>query len=204
MGDSKKNKIKRYFFVDMENVHRDGLKGVEDLTSKDCVRIYYSNPLENVPMYIHKQIVSSKARFEYIQVDMPIKNAADCMILFDLQAIAGENEHAEFFIISKDSDFDRPIVDFCEKKFKVKKLPEISGKENKQKEAEVREFIDKHFNDIEISGDREEIIAQTVRAIVHGKTRSQVNNSLMKIYDHDSIKMIFNEIKPLIKDLPGK
>ena len=201
MGDQK---FKRYFFVDMENVHRNGLTGIGELTSKDCVRIYYSNPLENIPLELHMQIMACAAKFEYIRVDLPIKNAADCMILFDLRDIAVEHKKSEFIIISNDSDFDKPIEGFRERSIDAKKLSDINVKEALEKEEQVRKFIDEHFKDITITGDRAKIIEKTVRAVVKAKTRSEVNNNLMKIYDHDSIKMIFNELKPLIKDLPGK
>ncbi len=226
MGD---NKFKRYYFVDMENVHRSGLRGIDKLSSKDCVRIYYSNPLENIPIILLKQMMQSNAKFEYIEVEVPIKNAADCMILFDLRDIASENKKAEYIIISNDSDFDKPIEDFKTKKIDAKKqtdlanikkndkkLSENDKQEKKQsaprrkttkkteREQEVRSFIDEHFNNIQISGNRNAVIEETIKVVLNGKSRSQINNDLMKIYDRDSIKMIFDEIKPLIKDLPGK
>ena len=213
----------------MENVHRSGLRGIDKLSSKDCVRIYYSNPLENIPIILLKQMMQSNAKFEYIEVEVPIKNAADCMILFDLRDIASENKKAEYIIISNDSDFDKPIEDFKTKKIDAKKqtdlanikkndkkLSENDKQEKKQsaprrkttkkteREQEVRSFIDEHFNNIQISGNRNAVIEETIKVVLNGKSRSQINNDLMKIYDRDSIKMIFDEIKPLIKDLPGK
>ena len=226
MGD---NKIKRYYFVDMENVHRSGLKGIDKLTSKDCVRIYYSNPLENIPIILMKQMMHSSAKYEYIEVEVPIKNAADCMILFDLRDIASENKKAEYIIISNDTDFDKPIEDFKKKKINVKKQVDLqsSSKQNSDektpkkpepapnnkpdklekksaRELEVRSFINEHFKNINITGNRNSVIERTIQVILKGKSRSQINNDLMQIYDRDSIKMIFDEIKPLIKDLPGK
>lgn len=201
MGEKK---IKRYYFIDMENVHREGLKGISKLTSKDHVRIYYSNPLETIPMNVHIEIMKSEAQFEYITVDVHIKNAADCMILFDLKEIAKEHKKAEFFIVSNDTDFDRPISDFAAKKMNVRKVRVIDGEEDLKKEAEIRSFIEEHFDDIAITGDRADIISRTVDAVMRGKTRSQVNYNLLKIYDSQSVKLIYNELKPLMKNMPGK
>ena len=200
----------------MENVHRDGLVGIEMLTQKDCVRIYYSNPLETIPIDLHKQIMESPAKFEYIKVEVPIKNAADCMILFDLQGIARDNKKSEFIIISHDSDFDRPISEFKHRGINAFKrtvicenaeeeINEKAEKKNHSKrEEEIRKFIKANFGEISISGDRDKILDDTVHAVLSGKTKSQVNHNLLKIYDNQSVKLIYKELKPLIKDLPGK
>ena len=201
-----KEKFKRYFFIDMENVHTNGFKGVGDLTERDCVRIYYSNPNENIPIELHIKMMSSSAEFEYIRVDMPIKNAADCMILLDLQKLAEKHKKAEYIIVSNDTDFDRPIKKFGTYGYKVSKLSELDRKEDIEKAANIRGFINEHFKDIAISADddREEIIERTVQAVMAGKTKSQINYNLLKIYDSQSVKLIYNELKPLMADLPGK
>ena len=229
----------------MENVHKSGLRGIDKLTSKDCVRIYYSNSLENIPIILVKQMMNSNAKFEFKEVNLTIKNAADCMILFDLRDIATLNKKAEFIIISNDTDFDKPIEDFRNKGIiatkqsdlesggnsklpaqksdqKTKKQSETpsggsqqssSEKTKKQseklskkaaREQEVRSFINREFKSISIDSNRKEVIESTIQVILKGKSRSQINNELMKIYDHDSIKTIYNVIKPVIKDLPGK
>ena len=50
MGDDsdKKEIYKRYFFVDYENVNRDGMNGIVKLSDKDCVRVYYSDAAETL------------------------------------------------------------------------------------------------------------------------------------------------------------
>ena len=78
------------------------------------------------------------------------------------------------------------------------------SKRDSKREAEVRKFIKEHFDEISISGDRDKIIEKTVSAVLSGKTKSQVNHNLLKIYDNQSVKLVYNELKPLIKDLPGK
>ena len=201
-----KEKYKRYFFIDMENVHTNGFKGIGDRNERDSVRIYYSNPNESIPIELHIKLTGSSANFEYIRVDMPIKSAADCMILLDLQKIAEKNKKAEFIIVSNDTDFDRPIKKFGTYGYKVSKLSETDRKENTEKAAEIRRFIDEHFKDIDISADddREDIIERTVQAVMAGKTKSQINYNLLKIYDSQSVKLIYSELKPLMSELPGK
>lgn len=197
-------KTKRYFFVDMENVHRSGLKGISELTSEDVVRVYYSNPLETLTMEMHQQIVSSKAKFEYIKVEIRIKNAADMMILMDLKDLSAKHKKADYIIISNDTDFDETIAELRENSISVSKMTMIDGREDTEKKARLRSEIEKIFADIDISEDREENIEKTVQAVLKAKTKSQVNYGLLKIFDSQSVKLIYNELKPLLKDLPGK
>ena len=197
-------KTERYFFVDMENVHRSGLKGINELTSKDVVRVYYSNPLETLTIDMHRQIVESKANFEYIKVEIRIKNAADMMILMDLKKLSKKNAKSEYIIISNDTDFDDTIAELQSQKINVKKMTMIDGHEDTEKEEKVRSRVQKIFEDIDISENREENIEKTVQAVLNARTKSQVNYSLLKIYDSQSVKLIYNELKPLLKELPGK
>lgn len=58
MGDDsdKKEIYKRYFFVDYENVNRDGMNGIVKLSDKDCVRVYYSDAAETLTFGLHRRI----------------------------------------------------------------------------------------------------------------------------------------------------
>lgn len=63
----------RYFFVDYENVNREGLNGISKLEETDCVRIYYSDAADTMTFGLHRRINASKAHFDYIKVQIPIK-----------------------------------------------------------------------------------------------------------------------------------
>ena len=86
----------------------------------------------------------------------------------------------------------------------MKKLTEINGKDAIERERFVRGFIMEHFEHIDISEDREANIERTIRAVLNGRTKNEVNANLMKIFDSRSVKIIYEEIKPLVKDLPGQ
>ena len=91
-----KQKYARYFLVDYENVNRDGLNGIVKLSEEDCVRIYYSEAAATMTFGLHRRINASRANFEYIKITIPIKNAVDCQILFDIRYISKLNRTAEF------------------------------------------------------------------------------------------------------------
>lgn len=211
---------KRYFFVDYENVNRDGLNGITKLTETDCVRIYYSNAAETLTFGLHRRINASKAHFDYIKVQIPIKNAVDCQILFDIRDFAKEQRKAEYFIVSKDSDFDQAVETFKANQIKVKKVVEIcqlagnqksasnsSNTKNKnvlsdkdRQETQIRSFFEEHFKEKEYTAKEEEI----VQLLLESKNRQQINNGLLKIFRNNKVGAIYKRLKPLIKDLPGR
>ena len=211
---------KRYFFVDYENVNRDGLNGITKLTETDCVRIYYSNAAETLTFGLHRRINASKAHFDYIKVQIPIKNAVDCQILFDIRDFAKEQRKAEYYIVSKDSDFDQAVETFKANQFKVKKVVEICQLAGKQKsasnssnikninvlsdkdrqETQIRSFFEEHFKEKEYTAKKEEI----VQLLLESKNRQQINNGLLKIFRNNKVGAIYKRLKPLIKDLPGR
>ena len=215
--------ISRYFFIDYENVNKYGLNGISELKKKDCVRIYYSDSAGTITFDLHLKIIDSKARFKYYKIQMPIKNAVDCQILFDIQDLTKENKDAQYFIVSNDTDFDKAIKEFKDNDINIKKISaiqkidtpdekkkETSSKKNKKKqnvqsdkqkrEAQIRSFCGQHFKKKNYLEHKEEL----VQAILKGKSRMQINNNLMKIFPSETVAVIFKTIQPLIKNLPGK
>lgn len=210
-------------------MNKDGLNGITRLTKEDCVRIYYSQSAETLTFGLHKRINASNAHFEYIKVQMPIKNAVDCQILFDIRDMIKQNRNAQYFIVSKDTDFDMAIEEFNERNLSIKKIEEIAKRnepdkktqnkkaETKQqpaqpkkqqsqnsnkvkREAQIRSFFGQHFKTKLYTEHKEEI----VQSILKGKTKQSVNNNLMKIYPSETVSLIYKTIYPLIRNLPGK
>lgn len=218
--ESDKHVFNRYFFVDYENVNKDGLNGITKLSKEDCVKIYYSNSAETLTFGLHRRINVSQAFFEYIKVQVPIKNAVDCQILFDIRDLAKINKEAQYYIISKDKDFDKAIEEFKAHNFNVKKIIEvcnISNAEGKKqvktpvneneediaalkREAQVRSFFGSNFKEKEYTEHKEEII----KIILNAKSKQEINNNLMSIYKNEIVGKIYKQLKPLIKELPGR
>lgn len=70
-----------------------------------------------------------------------------------------------------------------------------------KRESQVRSFFGRHFKKKIYVDFKEEII----EIILNAKTRQQVNNELLKLYsDGNVVKHIYQTVKPLINDLPGK
>lgn len=69
-----------------------------------------------------------------------------------------------------------------------------------KREAQVRLFFDKYFTEKKYL-DRKEVIIQ---AVLKSKTKMQINNKLMKHFAGKDVSTIYQRLKPIIKDLPGK
>lgn len=211
----------RYFLIDYENVNRNGLNGITKLTEEDCVKIYYSNTAETLTFGLHRRINASRAHFDYIKVQVPIKNAVDCQILFDIKNMIKDARESEYYIVSKDSDFDQAIDEFKTKRYKVKKVEEIcklsenynmttiplsSKKKNSvtsdkaKREAKIRSFYGQYFKKKEYVDKKEEIIQLLLKA----KTRQEINNGLQKMFSNETVGSMLKKMKPLIQDLPGR
>lgn len=215
-GKEEDVEFERYFLIDYENVNREGLNGITKLLETDCVKIYYSNAAETLTFGLHRRINESKAHFDYIKVQIPIKNAVDCQIVFDIQDLTKKYGNAEYIIVSRDTDFDKAIKYFTSRNLKVEKVLEIcklednalkdnGAKDNESKdkekgEARARSFFGRHFRKKEYVEKKEEII----RILSSSKSRQQVNNELMKLYSSETVSKMIKTLQPLIKDLPGR
>ena len=160
---------------------------------------------------------------------MPIKNAVDCQILFDIRDLSKENRQAEYFIVSKDSDFDKAVEDFKGRKLKVKKVEEIcklteikanpnqkrttttnntkvakkkatNSSQKDKREAQIRSFFGQHFKKKIYVERKEEVIELLIKA----KTKQEVNNGLLKHFTNETVSAMLKTLEPLIKDLPGR
>lgn len=107
---SKKDRIKRYFFIDYENVHEAGLGGLTELTSRDFVIIYYSQLVNNLSFDLHRAIIETPAKVEIIKVQNGTKNALDFQLSSNLgyfinfNLVAG-NKKCKYYIVSADNGY---------------------------------------------------------------------------------------------------
>ena len=94
------------YLLDYENVHFSGLEGVENLTSRDTVVMFYGNDASTLPMDLHIKIVESGAKLSYIKIEKMAKNYLD----FQLSAISGylvaTTDQTDFIVVSNDKGFD--------------------------------------------------------------------------------------------------
>lgn len=95
------------YYIDFENVHGAGLKGVDMLDERDEVVIIYSQAAETFHIEHAIDILKSKARIEFVEVDGGTRNAADFQLIVAL--FGAMDEAFDYAIVSGDTGFDAAI-----------------------------------------------------------------------------------------------
>lgn len=105
----------KYYFIDYENVRKDGLKNAEVLKKGDRVILMYSRNANTVTFPVLEDIIGAKERgveFTYIDVKHLGANALD----FQLSALLGymigkfRGKELVISIVSKDKGFDSLVL----------------------------------------------------------------------------------------------
>lgn len=100
-----------YFLIDFENVHHTGLEGLEYLTDKDTVIIFYGATCEKIKKYRLQQILDSGCEWQIIRLARTGKNALDFYIATNVGEIFTADPNATIGIVSNDKGF-RAVKDY--------------------------------------------------------------------------------------------
>lgn len=111
MFKEKNNFFMRIFLIDFENVHNDGLFGIDTLTEDDEIVIFYSINADSISFEMLHKLMFCKAKLNYFKIRRGGKNALDFQLSSFLGYKLHENPTAEYFLISKDNGFDF-VIDF--------------------------------------------------------------------------------------------
>ena len=93
------------YLVDFENVHSAGLMGVEKLSAKDSVYIFYSNNSNSMSFEAHAMLKATAAKVVPLHVSSGNKNALDFQLASFTGYLAGTSEDREVTIISVDTGY---------------------------------------------------------------------------------------------------
>ncbi|MEE5992951.1 MAG: PIN domain-containing protein [Oscillospiraceae bacterium] len=209
MAKKKKDKVKskdkerRYFLVDYENVHMAGLHGVEELSKSDKVIIFYSQNADSLNFEVMKLISSTKAHVEYIKVDTQGKNALDFQLSSYIGYLLGQDAGCECYIVSNDKGYVNVQIFWFKLGQKVKLVPNI--RERRIATVKQQDIIDVIMN-VDILNDNEKTQASDL-VWKHMKTGSPhlshikvgINNDLVHALGGEKTKAVFNAIRPLMK-----
>ena len=203
--------METFYLIDFENVHNEGLENIDSLPKDDHVHIFSTENALNIRM----DLVLSKEIDIQGHIVPVRKQSLDMHLVSYLGYLLGVNgKQCAYVIVSKDTDYDNIIRFWKEEGYpNLSRKTAIPGKVKQQgqkapqkastttRESQVRSFMGQHFKKKIYTDKKEDII----KVILGAKTRQQINNGLMKLYSDGSVvKQIYQTVKPLIKDLPGK
>ena len=198
---------KNCFLIDYENIGSTGLIGCENLTNSDYIRVYYSKLNQKSPANAHKIAKKSPASVEYKQVNFCMKNALDITLLNDIiDEFLYMNIH-NLYIVSNDTDFDKPIEDLKKDGVRVHRITKISdikasgSSKNKNTPRLSKDYIE-IFCEKEFKGQKWQSKIETIVNIIYtSNSRKQILAKLAKQYGGKNPSKIMTRIEPLLSTL---
>ncbi|MCL1904019.1 MAG: PIN domain-containing protein [Oscillospiraceae bacterium] len=105
----------KIFLIDFENVHSEGLAGVDSLTENDEVVIFHSINADTITFEMMHKLMFSPAKLSYYKVRRGGRNALDFQMStylgYLINVHSDAHEKTEFYLISRDAGFDF-VIDF--------------------------------------------------------------------------------------------
>ncbi len=185
------------YLVDYENVKGDGLNGINNLTDKDKVHIFYSENADRLTFGLHKRLNEASCKIYYQKVEVGRKNALDFQLVSYLGYLLGKEPEEEYAIVTNDKDYNN-VVQFWQKKtHKVLIVNDLTRKNSADIEKEMFNKVLKYVDD----KDDAKVVAEY---ILKYKTKQGFNNALAKKYDTTKGGKLYNAVKPLLHDKKGK
>lgn len=102
------------YLIDFENVHSNGISGVEKLSADDKVYIFYTENASSLSFSSHIKLLACPAEVTYYNVEAGGKNALDFQLASFLGYLIGSGSDDCYYIISGDKGYEN-VKKFWEK-----------------------------------------------------------------------------------------
>lgn len=97
------------YLVDLENTGLAGLSGLEELSAKDKVIVFYGTRTGSIAFDKHVELTKAKADVTYTKTERVAKNYLDFQLVTYLGYLIGSGQERVYYIISKDKGYDSCI-----------------------------------------------------------------------------------------------
>ena len=95
------------FYIDYENVHNEGLNGIENLTSADNIYLFYSDKADTLKIEVVQKIMATQGIIKFMKIENGVENALDFQLITAL--ICDYSADNNYYIISRDKGYDAAI-----------------------------------------------------------------------------------------------
>lgn len=211
--------MKKFYFVDFENVHN---KGLDDKSLKDaeCVYVFYTENAKNID-------VGEIKNRELYEVKPGDQSADKHLVSYLGFKLAEKGKDCEYIIVSNDKGYDEIINFWKKKEYKVSCKTVTDGTANTRKATKkrivntnMRQNVNGRRESNKVKNKAAEREAQIrfliqkeklsyenalIQLILNAATREQVKNGIMKLVsDANDVKSINELVHPLLSELPDK
>ena len=196
------------FLIDFENVHSPGLSGIDKLSEKDTVYIFYSANSDSLSFQAHQAIMASNADIHYMSVSSGMKNALDFHLDSFLGYLVAVSPDRSFVIISADNGYSS-VKSFWSKTadIQIRIFPSV-GRYFKGEDITVPQIFQESLQTKPVSESNNETKTDDLCAdstVEHSDTVSPEIKKLMDIFSSQKIsKDIRNNIIKLAKSSTDK
>lgn len=183
----------KYYFVDYENVHADGLTGYECLSEGDVVCILYSDADKSFSLEILEQITVRRTIVESFKAETGSKNALD----FQLSSYLGykiaknESDFNSFYIVSKDKGYDRVVEFWSKRGITIKRILNLNIDNDATKTPATKKSNVKKKKEVSASTEEKNIANAKIDKAKTAKEDTVKTNTVKK----DTANTNANEIK---------
>ncbi|MDE5605600.1 MAG: hypothetical protein K2I73_08465 [Eubacterium sp.] len=114
--------------IDLENEKGKMLEGISllNLSKNDEIIIFYSRLAPYITMELHKEFEIIKAKKDYIKVESVNKNSLDFQLSTYLGFLIQKNSKNNYYIVSKDQDYDCVCHFWQNRNVNVKRIEQFS------------------------------------------------------------------------------
>lgn len=184
------------YLIDFENVHSDGLKGIEKLERSDECYIFYSEHAGVLTFNMHKKITESRAKIYYVEAQVGMKNALDFQLVSYLGYMLREKPEATYCLISNDKAFELVSKFWQSKGVNVTSAVSLDGAADAAHYSKIGAELEKLLAD----RSEREFVEKCINEL---STKSGINNRIVKKYGTTRAGEIYKLIKPLLSDKKG-
>lgn len=184
------------YLIDFENVHSDGLKGIEKLERSDECYIFYSEHAGVLTFNMHKKITESRAKIYYVEAQVGMKNALDFQLVSYLGYMLREKPEAKYCLISNDKAFELVSKFWQDKGVNVTSAVSLDKAANAAQYSKISAELEKLLAD----RSEREFVEKCINEL---STKSGINNRIVKKYGTTRAGEIYKLIKPLLSDKKG-
>jgi len=189
--------MKRYFLIDLENIGRTFIDGIETLTLEDTLIICHNKAIaENIPQDISAKLRQSKATVKMLFIDNTVKNAMDFCLCTQLGYLLAENgSSAKYYIVSKDKGFDI-AMDFTRS---INSRAEIKRVSSLRAQIEEDKLYKEERLKLEelLAGHNKKVINITQRCLDSCSTCFAFHNMLQKKLHPQEFRTVYAKVKHL-------
>lgn len=95
------------YYIDYENVHNEGLKGLSKLEAGDRLNLFYSNKADTLKIDVVRKLMKCPAEIDFVKILNGVENALDFQLITALMCNYTPEE--KYYIISRDKGYDAAI-----------------------------------------------------------------------------------------------